>query len=103
MGVSVAGPRFRPTSRPSRMFCDHRARNRHSDNEKFCNDLNRPKTSKMSELPLKTLQFFETSKLNTRARFPSPAPNGFHGANSDVYPKAGIRTGLTTLPFFGCS
>src|SRR5713226_3552109 len=77
MGVSVAGPRFRPTSRPSRMFCDHRARNRHSDNEKFCNDLNRPKTPKMSEWPLKTLQDFPTSKLNTRVRFPSPAPKRF--------------------------
>ena len=39
--------------------------NRHSDKEKFCNDLNGPKTPKMSERPLKTLQYFETSKLNT--------------------------------------
>jgi hypothetical protein len=54
--------------------CDHGARNRHSDNEKFCNDLNRPKTPKMSEWPLKTLQDFPTSKLNTRVRFPPPAP-----------------------------
>jgi hypothetical protein len=53
---------------------DHGARNRHSDNEKFCNDLNRPKTPKMSEWPLKTLQDFPTSKLNTRVRFPPPAP-----------------------------
>jgi hypothetical protein len=51
--------------------------NRHSDNEKFCNDLNGPKTPKMSERPLKTLQYFETSKLNTRVRFPSPAPSSF--------------------------
>jgi hypothetical protein len=53
--------------------CDPGARNRHSDNEKFCTDLNGPKTPKMSERPLKTLQYFETSKLNTRVRFPSPA------------------------------
>src|SRR6266849_3044797 len=51
------------------------ARSRHSDKEKFCNDLNGPKTRKMSEWPLKTLQDFPTSKLNTRVRFPSPAPN----------------------------
>jgi hypothetical protein len=51
------------------------ARNRHSDKEKFCNDLNGPKTRKMSEWPLKTLQDFPTSKLNTRVRFPSPAPS----------------------------
>ena len=43
----------------------HGVRNRHSDNEKFCNDLNGLKTPKMSEQPLKTLQYFETSKLNT--------------------------------------
>jgi hypothetical protein len=61
-------------SRPGRMFCDHGACNRHSDNEKFCNDLNGPKTPKMSERSLKTRQYFETSKLNTRVRFPSPAP-----------------------------
>jgi hypothetical protein len=47
---------------------------RYSDHEKFYNDLNGPKTSKMSEQPLKTLQDFPTSKLNTRVRFPSPAP-----------------------------
>jgi len=47
---------------------------RHSDKEKFCNDLNELKTLKMSERPLKTLQDFLTSKLNTRVRFPSPAP-----------------------------
>jgi hypothetical protein len=47
---------------------------RHSDKEKFRRDLNAPKTPKMSEQHLKTLQFFETSKLNTRVRFPSPAP-----------------------------
>ena len=34
-----------------------------SDNKKFCNDLNGPKTPKMSERPLKTLQYFETSNL----------------------------------------
>jgi len=37
-------------------------------------DLNEPKTPKMSERPLKTLQDFPTSKLNTRVRFPSTAP-----------------------------
>jgi drug/metabolite transporter (DMT)-like permease len=31
------------------------ARNRHSDNEKFCNDLNGPNGPKMSERPVKTL------------------------------------------------
>jgi hypothetical protein len=56
------------------MFCDHGARNRHSDNEKFCNDLNEPKPPKMSERPLETRQDFPTSKLNTVVRFPSPAP-----------------------------
>jgi len=50
---------------------------RHSDKEKFCNDLNGPETPKMSERPLKTLQDFPTSKLNTRVRFPSPAPSNF--------------------------
>jgi hypothetical protein len=52
-------------------------RNRHSDNEKFCNDLNEPKPPKMSERPLETRQDFPTSKLNTAVRFRSPAPN-FH-------------------------
>jgi hypothetical protein len=51
-----------------------RARNRHSDNRKFSNDLNGPKAPKMSERPLKTLRDSATSKLNTRVRFPSPAP-----------------------------
>jgi hypothetical protein len=55
------------------MFSDHGARNRHSDNEKFSNDLNEQKTPKMSERPLKTRQDFPPSKLNTRVRFPSPA------------------------------
>jgi hypothetical protein len=40
------------------------ARNGYSDNGKFCNDLNGPKTPKMSERPLKTLKDFTTSKLN---------------------------------------
>jgi hypothetical protein len=48
--------------------------NRHSGKQKFRNDLNGPKTPKMSERLLKTLQDFPTSKLNTRVRFPSPAP-----------------------------
>jgi hypothetical protein len=43
------------------------AGNRHSDKEKFCNDLNEVKTPKMSERPLKTLKDFPTSKLNTSA------------------------------------
>jgi hypothetical protein len=55
--------------------CDHEARNRHSDNEEFCNDLNRPKTPKMSEQSWKTLQDFLTSKLNTRVRFTLAAPS----------------------------
>jgi hypothetical protein len=54
------------------------ARSRHSDKEKFCNDLNGPKTPKMSEQPLKTLEDFPTSKLNTRVRLPSPAPSSSH-------------------------
>jgi hypothetical protein len=53
------------------------ARHRHSDNEKFRRDLNRPKICEMSEQPLKTLQDFPTSKLNTRVPFPSPAPSNF--------------------------
>jgi hypothetical protein len=36
-----------------------------SDRRKFCNDLNGPKTPKMSERLLKTPQDFPTSKLNT--------------------------------------
>ena len=52
----VAPPRFAPTSRPSRMFCDHGARTRHSDKEKFRSDLNRPESREMSERVLKTLQ-----------------------------------------------
>ena len=46
----------------------------HSDNEEFCNDLKGSKSCKMSEWPLKVFQDFPTSKLNTRVRFPSPAP-----------------------------
>jgi hypothetical protein len=57
--------------------CDHRARNRHSDNEKFCNDPNETKPPKMLERPLKNLQDFQASRLNTRVRFPSPRSNVF--------------------------
>jgi hypothetical protein len=32
----------------------------------------------MSERPLKVFQDFLTSKLNTRVRFPSPAPSNFN-------------------------
>jgi hypothetical protein len=74
VGIGGCVSRFEPSSRPSRMFCGHGARNRHSDKEKFCIGLNGPKTPKMSERPLKTPQDFPTSKLNTRVRFPSPAP-----------------------------
>jgi hypothetical protein len=65
-----------------------------SDKSKFCNDLNGPKTPKMSERPLKTPQDFPTSKLNTRVRFLSPAP---------VFPmllqpaSAAIRAGLREI------
>jgi hypothetical protein len=45
---------------------EHGLAKAHSDKEKFCNDLNGPKTLKMSERPLKTLQDFPTSNLNTR-------------------------------------
>jgi hypothetical protein len=44
---------------------DWSAVRRRSDKEKFCNDLSGPKTPKMLERPLKALQYFETSKLNT--------------------------------------
>jgi hypothetical protein len=55
------------TANPPRIVgeADWSAICRRSDNGKFCNDLNGPKTPKMSERPLKTLQYFETSKLNT--------------------------------------
>jgi hypothetical protein len=49
---------------------------RRSDNEKFCSNFNCSKSCKMSEPELKTLQNSKTSKLNTRVRFPSPAPMG---------------------------
>jgi hypothetical protein len=39
----------------------------HSDNES-------PEGCKLSELPLCSLRHFTNSKLNTRVRFPSPAP-----------------------------
>jgi hypothetical protein len=39
------------------------------------------KTPKMSEQPTETLQDFLTSKLNTRVRFPSPAPKELHLSN----------------------
>src|SRR3984893_12793618 len=68
--------RFHHVINSDKVFGTHNgARNRHFDNEKFCIDLNGPKTPKMSERPLKTLRYFETSKLNTRGRFPSPAPS----------------------------
>jgi hypothetical protein len=41
------------------------AGSRHSDNEKFCNDLNDLKTPKMSERPLKKLQDFPTAPRTT--------------------------------------
>jgi hypothetical protein len=47
---------------------------RHSDKEKFPSGLNHPEGCKMSERPLHGLRNFATSKLNTRVRFPSPAP-----------------------------
>jgi hypothetical protein len=49
---------------------EHGLAKAHSDKEKFCNDLNGPKTLKMSERPLKTLQDFPTSILNTVRRYP---------------------------------
>ncbi len=50
---------------------------RHSDNGKFRSDLNHPEGCKMSERLLCELSNFSTSKLNTRVRFPSPAPKQF--------------------------
>ncbi len=44
-------PALNLSVRSSRMFCDHGAGNRHSDKGKFGNDLNGPKTTKMSERP----------------------------------------------------
>jgi hypothetical protein len=44
---------------------------RHSDKEKFSNDLNGSKTSKMSERSLKTLQFFEDFQSEYSASLPS--------------------------------
>jgi hypothetical protein len=46
----------------------------HSDKEQFCRSLNHPEGCKKSELSLHALRNFSTSKLNTRVRFPSPAP-----------------------------
>jgi hypothetical protein len=65
-----------PQGNPPRIVgaADWPAIRRRSDNWKFCSDPNGPKTLKMSERPLKTIQDFPTSKLNTRVRFPSPAP-----------------------------
>jgi hypothetical protein len=52
---------------------------RHSDKEKFPSGLNHPQGRKMPEWLLNALRKFTTSKLNTRVRFPSPAPM-FSGA-----------------------
>jgi len=56
------------------------AGNRHSDKEKFCNDLNEPKTPKMSERPLKKLKDFPNSKLNTSGRYLKRLPSADAGA-----------------------
>src|ERR1700730_18738873 len=84
--------RFHHVINSDKVFGTHNgARNRHSDNEKFCIDLNGPKTPKMSERPLKTLRYFETTKLNTRVRFPSPAP----ALTRTTYPaKSGSNPGI---------
>src|ERR1700675_4680589 len=70
------------------------ARNGYSDNGKFCNDLNGPKTPKMSERPLKTLQDFTTSKLNTRVRIPSPAHSSDLAGTLDLVPTTNNRSRL---------
>jgi hypothetical protein len=70
------------------------AGNRHSDNEKFCNDLNGPKTPKMSERPLKTLQDFSTSKLMTRVRS-FTCSNAFASYDSQRVAAARRLAGLT--------
>jgi hypothetical protein len=43
----------------------------HSDKEKFCSDLNRPKSCKMSESVLKTLQKFEDFQAEYKGATPS--------------------------------
>jgi hypothetical protein len=53
------------------------AGNRHSDKVKFYNDLNGPKTPKMSDWPLKTPKDFPSSKLNTRVSIPFTRSNLF--------------------------
>jgi hypothetical protein len=44
--------------------------NPHSDKEKFCSDLNRPKSCKISEWVLKTLQKFEDFQAEYEGSIP---------------------------------
>jgi hypothetical protein len=44
--------------------------NSHSDKEKFCSDLNRPKSCKISEWVLKTLQKFEDFQAEYEGSIP---------------------------------
>jgi hypothetical protein len=53
---------------------------RHSDNEKFRNDLNHPEGCKMSERLLCELSNFSTSKLNTRVGALHPPQSNFNGS-----------------------
>jgi hypothetical protein len=56
------------------LVSSRRERESHSDNGNFRRYLRRPQSCKMSERSLFALQYLATSKLNTRVRFPSPAP-----------------------------
>jgi hypothetical protein len=75
-GQSPPTPRIRRSGNEPWEIAVPRAKStqRHSDNEKFRNGLNEPQGCKMLEWPLSMLRNSTTSKLNTRVRFPSPAP-----------------------------
>jgi hypothetical protein len=82
MCADCSGARMRPERAENRVQTPNGYR--HSDKEKFCNDLNGPKTPRMSERLLKTLQFFGAFQAEYEGSIPFTRSKQFQrlGRNS---------------------
>ena len=75
--------------------------NPHSDKEKFCSDLNRPKSCKISEWVLKTLQKFEDFQAEYEGSIPFTRSSVFTVRESDSFRQMGCFARSAGIPIDG--